>query len=66
MLSFTILASMLLGASAVAAKSMKSTHHGKCDVSKLDVKTTFPSGQNQLLGQSHGPNFVGEAFIAGT
>jgi hypothetical protein len=66
MVSFTILASMLLGASAVVAKPTpaKQSHHSKCDVSKASVSATFPSGQNQLHGQSHGPNFIGETFVA--
>jgi hypothetical protein len=66
MLSLTILTSMLLGASAVAAKPMpkKPMHHGKCQVSKVDVSATFPSGQTQLHGQMHGPDFIGETFIA--
>jgi hypothetical protein len=65
MLSLTILTSMLLGASAVAAKPMqkKPMHHGKCHVSKVDVSATFPSGQTQLHGQMHGPDFIGETFV---
>jgi hypothetical protein len=72
MLSFTVLASILLGASAVTAYDvaasgddtaepmpMSTTHQGKCDVSTVDVSTTFPSGQTQLQGQVNGPDFIG-------